>query len=311
MSSTYTGKPGNASRAAPLTVTGATNATPIEITTSTTHGLADGEQVQIFQVLGNVAANGLYYAKVTGTTKFTIYRAWTSGAPATPVAGSGAYTSGGFAWPEAFAAAVTLPADGDALSAAAFNTPYESGIDRETYLLGRVGQFRNSNIKEQHVFTGGTVYTALTNANRVVHTGTAVGATFVDPYYIANSLAQGSYIPDGPNSIIEATATGAIGLTAATVPGDGIAIRLVGLVYAQDGTTLLATVEGIPVCIAYDANLTADWFPFSLQLYATPTLTQGGVLYMRTEVFCLGGGGSVDYQLVGPVSLFTHIYTTN
>lgn len=77
-----------------LVITSATNATPVVITTTTTHGLSDGDAVYVQGVAGNTAANGSFYAKVTGysTTTFGLYSDSTL---ATAVAGSGAYTSGG------------------------------------------------------------------------------------------------------------------------------------------------------------------------------------------------------------------------
>lgn len=76
-----------------LVVTGATNASPIVITTGT-HGLSDGDRVDIIDVAGNTAANGQWYAKVTGysTTTFALY---SDSDLSTAVAGNGAYTSGG------------------------------------------------------------------------------------------------------------------------------------------------------------------------------------------------------------------------
>lgn len=76
-----------------LAVSGATNATPIVIT-STTHGLADGDPVTIASVGGNTNANGDYFVKVTGysTTTFALY---TDAALTTPKAGNSNYTSGG------------------------------------------------------------------------------------------------------------------------------------------------------------------------------------------------------------------------
>jgi len=77
-----------------LVVSDATNATPTVITTTTAHGLEDGDPVWPNNVGGNTAANVLGYAKVTGysTTTFGLYsdEDLTSG-----VAGNSAYTSGG------------------------------------------------------------------------------------------------------------------------------------------------------------------------------------------------------------------------
>ncbi len=69
-----------------LTITGATNATPIEIT-ATAHGLSTGHTVYIVGVLGNTAANGTWRITNTGANTFTL----------TSSVGNGAYTSGGTA----------------------------------------------------------------------------------------------------------------------------------------------------------------------------------------------------------------------
>lgn len=76
-----------------LTVLGATNASPIVITTQT-HGLVDGDVVLIQGVNGNTAANGRYHAKITGYsgTTFAIYF---DVLLAQPRGGNGAFTSGG------------------------------------------------------------------------------------------------------------------------------------------------------------------------------------------------------------------------
>ena len=67
-----------------LTVTGATNATPIVIT-ATAHGISTGEEVIISGVLGNTNANGKWIITSTGANTFSLGGS----------AGSGAYTSGG------------------------------------------------------------------------------------------------------------------------------------------------------------------------------------------------------------------------
>jgi len=69
---------------AAASVTGATNADPIVVTTDEPHGLTSRQTVRIAGVLGNTAANGDYAVQVTSPTTFSI-----------DVAGSGAYTSGG------------------------------------------------------------------------------------------------------------------------------------------------------------------------------------------------------------------------
>ena len=72
-------------------VTGATNTTPIVITATGTQP-NNGYYIQILMVGGNTAANGFYYAKTLTATTFSLY--YDSGL-SLPVAGNGAYTSGG------------------------------------------------------------------------------------------------------------------------------------------------------------------------------------------------------------------------
>ena len=68
-------------------IIGATNASPIVITTSSSHGLTTGEQVTIQNVAGNTAANGVWI--VTNLTANTFQLVSSSG--------NGAYTGGGTA----------------------------------------------------------------------------------------------------------------------------------------------------------------------------------------------------------------------
>src|SRR5712692_851049 len=70
---------------AKLTVTGATNASPIQITTSAPHGLSTGNAVYITYVRGNWTANGRWLITVTGASTFTLNGS----------AGTAAYISGG------------------------------------------------------------------------------------------------------------------------------------------------------------------------------------------------------------------------
>lgn len=66
------------------TITGASNASPIAITTAGPHGYQTGMQVTIAGALGNTAANGTFTITVTSPTSFTLNGsngngAWTSG----------------------------------------------------------------------------------------------------------------------------------------------------------------------------------------------------------------------------------------
>ncbi len=76
---------GSLSNTSTLTVSGATNANPIVITTSAAHGLQTDDFVDIDAVGGNVNANGRWRIAKTGTTTFTLVGG----------IGNAAYTSGG------------------------------------------------------------------------------------------------------------------------------------------------------------------------------------------------------------------------
>lgn len=68
-----------------LAVTGATNATPIVITTGTSHGLTTGHRVCITGITGNTAANGMWTVTVVDTDEFSLDSS----------VGNGAYSAGG------------------------------------------------------------------------------------------------------------------------------------------------------------------------------------------------------------------------
>lgn len=78
---------GDDSTVANRTVTGATNASPIVITTSAAHGFTNGDWVTVYGVLGNTAANTAAVISVVDSTHFSL----------TGTTGNGAYTSGGTA----------------------------------------------------------------------------------------------------------------------------------------------------------------------------------------------------------------------
>jgi len=78
-----------------LTVTAASNASPIVITTSAPHGLATGDRVFIAAVGGNTNANGIRRVTVLTATTFSLQNEITGAA----IAGNAAYTAGGTVQP--------------------------------------------------------------------------------------------------------------------------------------------------------------------------------------------------------------------
>lgn len=70
---------------APLTVTNASNSTPITITTSAPHGVVDVSYATVSGVLGNTGANGSWVVETVTPTTLRLRNS----------VGTGAYTSGG------------------------------------------------------------------------------------------------------------------------------------------------------------------------------------------------------------------------
>lgn len=81
----YAGVPFLPDPVEPLIVNGATNATPIVITSTANHNLTSGDFVYIDGVGGNTAANGYFSITVVSPTTFSLNTS----------VGNGAYTSGG------------------------------------------------------------------------------------------------------------------------------------------------------------------------------------------------------------------------
>lgn len=106
------------------TVSGATNASPIVITTTVPHLFGTGDIVKISQVQGNDAANGTWQITKTGTNTFSLDGS----------TGSGAYTFDGVAECLTLTPQFTIPGDGDDLDAASVNVALEALADRTQHL---------------------------------------------------------------------------------------------------------------------------------------------------------------------------------
>jgi hypothetical protein len=115
MSSTYNG--------AVLTIASTTNATPVVVTTTTPHGHTTGDSLLIGGTSGLI--DGGWVITVLSSTTFSLN---SSTAP-----GGTASTGSIFFYPPTF----TIPGDGDAFNAAAFNVAYQALGDRTRYLANR------------------------------------------------------------------------------------------------------------------------------------------------------------------------------
>lgn len=129
----YNGIPSLITQAAGKSIASSTNATPIVVTTTTPHGLTEGDVVKISGHTTNTAANGMWKVHVLSTTTFALLDPLT-GANTTGNGVGGAtgivllYTSGTYA----------ILADGIPRDAASYNVALETLGDRTAYTLAKL-----------------------------------------------------------------------------------------------------------------------------------------------------------------------------
>lgn len=118
---------------AALNILSSTFATPIEVQTSTAHGLLSGATVDIKGHAVNTSANGEWAITITAADKFKL-----TGSVGVGVGGAtGTVQSLGFN-PDTF----QIPVDGDDNKAATYDPGYEALGDRVAFLRRRLGKYR-------------------------------------------------------------------------------------------------------------------------------------------------------------------------
>jgi hypothetical protein len=126
--SPYTGNLLNVSNSLFAEVTGASNASPIEITTASPHFYANGDQVIILFASGNTAANSPpnfpWTITVIDATHFTLNNS----------VGNGVFTGTAYAFDVSLTPPFNIPSDGDTFNAAAFNVAFQALADRTQFL---------------------------------------------------------------------------------------------------------------------------------------------------------------------------------
>jgi hypothetical protein len=158
-----TGDPSTITTPLSRSVSGATNASPIVITTSASHLFATADVVVISGVGGNTAANGTFsITKLTPTT-FELDGS----------TGNGAYTSGGTALNTSLTPQFQIPADGDGpgIKAADVAVAFEALADR-TQFLQREAHEKQLRTDE---FTASGTWVAPADVTRVVLEGCGGG----------------------------------------------------------------------------------------------------------------------------------------
>lgn len=163
MSTPITGVPSAVSNTTSKTISGATNATPIVITTTTSHGFSTGDAVYVYGVGGNTDANGSWVITVLTATTFSLNSS----------IGGGVYTSGGTVINKYLLPAFNIPSDGDARNAASVNVALEALADRTQFL----NQMVEGMSLQKHVFGAGT--TVWTSPSNITFTSLSIGLCLI------------------------------------------------------------------------------------------------------------------------------------
>lgn len=125
MSTIYSGNPANVANSLSATINGATNASPIVLSTTVAHGFQTNDIVNVSGVGGNTAANANgWVVTYVDSTHFSLNGS----------TGSGAYTAGGTAVDISLTPGATIPSDGDPRNAASVNVGLQLALDRTQFL---------------------------------------------------------------------------------------------------------------------------------------------------------------------------------
>lgn len=155
----YGGQPGNIATIAAVNIASSTATNPIQITTSTPHGLTTGDWVDVYGHTVNLPANCLNtQITLVSSTQFTV-----------PINGTGSTAGGatGVVAPLAYTQNIaTIPADGDPHDASTYVPGYTALLDRSAYERANSGSSKlvYYNVGKVSASFGTTWYTNTTNS---------------------------------------------------------------------------------------------------------------------------------------------------
>src|ERR1700722_4900491 len=143
MKECFMGENGSAPAALAISTTTGNGVDPIVITTTTPHGLTNGENVTVSGVTGNTAANGNWTITSTGTYTFSI-----------PITGNGAYISGGIVQPFGYSqveldSCTTWLWEHNYISGGNASTPAGIRVDRSSVINFIAGAVESTGINVQ------------------------------------------------------------------------------------------------------------------------------------------------------------------
>lgn len=298
MGTTYNGKAGNVSRAGLLTVTSASNTTPIRIITSAAHGLVEGDRVLNVQVGGNTAANGAFYVSVVDSTTFDLYSGWTAGAVSGAVAGAGAWTSGGAVQYLGTMPRATMIEDlVDDLDGSHINPAPENAKDAASYLAERVGGYRLQQVLTLAVAQAPNVTTGVLTATNGAWGDAAALTALVNP-------ASNVYADCIPGDLVEVTFTGT-----ATYLSVGPTFLRFGYEIRDYGVAMTSATTNAGAASQVACNAAAGQLPIHMREVFAPTLTRGQKVGVVIQDW--GVAGASTYNLAGDYVMTVKVWRAN
>lgn len=267
------------------TVSGATNATPIVVTTTAAHGMIPGNRVEISGVGGNTAANGTFVVIAVGTSTTFSLGDTTNGSS---VAGNGAYTSGGTVTPQSVN--VFVSKDGGAPTTGAGTLTH---IGRGPFNIAHtpdVNQLRALTAITSTTSVAGA--TAVTVANGGINSST-YGLWSYTPTAAETNAASVSFTFTAP-------AVGAISVTQTFEPTSGPIVlqTTIATLASQTSFTLTAgapddnTYNGY-LCVVYDSSTEGQVAHGVVTSYTASTKTIGFVAAPLNTGFTMAAGDYV------------------
>lgn len=318
------------------TVSAATNATPIVVTTTAAHGMIPGNRVEISGVGGNTAANGTFVVIAVGTTTTFSLGNTTDG---TAVAGNGAYTSGGTVTPQSVN--VFVSKDGGAPTTGAGTLTH---IGRGPFNIA--GTADNNQLRALTAITSSTSVagaTAVTAANGGINSSTyglwsytptadetnaaAVSFTFTAPALGAISVTQSFEPTSGPilyQASLSATGGSVTNQTTIVLPSatpipaaDNDAYNNCDIVFYDSSTSGQVSVGVVLDYVGSTRTITlreAPTFTITASDYVTIIASQTVKTTVKDRMILADSSGKVDLSATGldsiPVADPTTVATT-
>lgn len=242
-----------------------TNAAPIAVTFTGSHGFNEGDTIEVEGHATNTAANGQWQVHITGAATLQLVGS----------TGNGVGGATGYAVDYSLNPLIQVGDDGDGASALNLNTPYEGLFNFVPYLYRRVGNYRLYDVKS---LTGGTLFTTTATTALNSSTWTDLGITPLagNRYVQQNDILRFGFFSTVSSTGSAPTVAVAFGLN---VNGGGASV----LATSALGFNPFASSVIAPMTLAFDLVYPVPGIalPYAISIMglsasATPSITLSG-----------------------------------